>query len=87
MAFPKLIGVETLKFNTLITSDQESPLISGVRSLMGSSDICTGNFPLKRSRHRFDMYHIFIKEWKNEVCIKFGIYMLLLLVLSLNSCL
>ena len=65
--FPKLVGMETLKFNSLITSDQESPLYSGIRNLMGTNDVITKSFPLARLRHRFDMYHIFIKEWRNEV--------------------
>ena len=67
VAFPKLVGIETLKFNSLITSDQESPLYTGIRNLMGTSDVISKSFPLARSRHRFDMYHIFIKEWRNEV--------------------
>ena len=67
VAFPKLIGKETLRFNTLITSDQESPLISGIRSLIGSREQIGHSFPLGCSSHRLDMFHIFVKEWKNEV--------------------
>lgn len=34
IAFPKLVGEENLRANTLITSDQELPLMSGIRSMM-----------------------------------------------------
>ena len=57
VAFPKLVGIETLKFNSLITSDQESPLYSGIRNLMETNDVITESFPLARSRHRYYMYH------------------------------
>ena len=67
VAFPKLVGIDTLKFNSLITSDQESPLYSGIRNLMETNDVITKSFFLARSRYRFDLYHIFIKEWRNEV--------------------
>ena len=67
VAIPTLVGVETLRYNSLITSDQENPLISGIRRLMGDEGLYGTSFPLRYSSHRLDMYHIFIKEWKNEV--------------------
>ena len=62
VAFPKLVGKETLRFNSIVTSDQESPLTSGIRSMMDSREN-----PLGRSCHRLDMFHIFVKEWKDKV--------------------
>ena len=62
VAFPKLVGNEVLRYNTVVTSDQESPLTSGIRNLMEARE-----YPLGRSVHRLDMYHIFVKEWKDKV--------------------
>ena len=70
VAFPKLVGNDILRYNTLITSDQESPLISGIRSMMGPRTMVSGDkFPLRRSIHRLDMFHIFLKEWRNNVSV------------------
>ena len=47
MAFPKIVGKETLRFNTLITSDKEPPLISGIRGLIKFREKTDNFFPLE----------------------------------------
>lgn len=63
MAFPKLVGSNALRFNGMVSSDQELNLALALRKLV------TNDKPWKplNSSHRLDMYHIFIKEWRNNV--------------------
>ena len=64
VALPKLIGTECLRFNRLITSDQEANLIASIRSLIEENE---NNEACNFTMHRLDMFHIFIKEWKCKV--------------------
>ena len=57
VAFPKLCGSDNLLFNSFITTDQEDALVRSVCKLTHD----------KKCNHRLDMYHVFIKEWKNKV--------------------
>ena len=71
IAFPKLVGVETCFFNSIFTSDQEMALVLSIRKFINESNekyhenISMSSAP--NSCHRFDMFHIFTKEWKSKV--------------------
>ena len=68
VALPKLIGFDILRFTSLISSDQEDNLIRSIRSLIGTnSNKDMDQKPHMNALHRLDMYHIFVKEWKNRV--------------------
>ena len=73
VALPKLIGPEILKFTTLITSDQEENLIRSIRSLIERNKIGNALNGCINAAHRLDMYHIFIKEWKNKASLMYRI--------------
>ena len=66
VAFPRLAHSSSLRFNAVITSDQEENLMRSIKKLIyenvGKGKSC------QNAKHRLDMYHIFIKEWKNKVC-------------------
>jgi hypothetical protein len=72
VAFPKLVGREICKFNSLFTSDQEMALVLSIRKFVNDKphdDAVTSLGSLAgHSCHRFDMFHIFTKEWRNKVC-------------------
>jgi hypothetical protein len=61
IAFASLIGEETMKNIHLFTSDQEYNLVQSVKSLTIPKGL------LETAVHRYDKYHIFIKEWRNYV--------------------
>ena len=70
IAFPKLVGKHSCHFNSIFTSDQEMALVLSIRKFINETDdksddvsLCTA----PNSSHRFDMYHIFTKEWKSKV--------------------
>ena len=71
IAFPKLVGVQSCHFNSLFTSDQEMALVLSIRKFVNDSNekSCESsiNFPAPNSCHRFDMFHIFTKEWRSKV--------------------
>ena len=73
VAFPKLVGKDVCKFNSLFTSDQEMALVLSIRKFVNntvmteSSTLFQNNSPAKNSCHRFDIFHIFTKEWMSKV--------------------
>ena len=66
VAFPQLSQTNALQFNSIITSDQEENLVRSVELLIKRDD--NQGIGCSFARHRLDMYHIFIKEWKSKVC-------------------
>ena len=77
VAFPKLVGRHSCQFNSLFTTDQEMALVLSVRKFINDFDEkdygSLLNAPAENSSHRFDMFHIFTKEWRSKVsiCCKF----------------
>ena len=71
VAFPKLVGQNILPYNSIFTSDQEMALAHSIRKLINSDKIRNLEKEYSEtafnSSHRFDMFHIFIKEWRNKV--------------------
>ena len=67
VAFPQLAQTKSLKFNALITSDQEENLTKSIDKLIGSNSSNSAAVGCPFGRRRLDMFHIFIKEWKNKV--------------------
>lgn len=72
VAFPKLVGRKTCHFNSLFATDQEMALVLSVRKFINESDEkecgLLSNAPAENGSHRFDMFHIFTKEWRSKVC-------------------
>ena len=67
VAFPQLAQTKSLKFNALITSDQEENLTKSIDKLIGNNISNSTEVGCPFGRRRLDMYHISIKEWKNKV--------------------
>ena len=71
VAFPKLVGQNILPYNSIFKSDQEMALAHSIRKLINSDKIRNLEKEYSKtafnSSHRFDMFHIFIKEWRNKV--------------------
>ena len=71
IAFPKLVGVQSCQFNSIFTSDQEMALVLSIRKFINESNekLSSNHFlsPAPNSAHRYDMFHIFTKEWKSKV--------------------
>ena len=65
VAFPQLAQTNALQFNSIITSDQEENLVRSIETLMKKDD--SHAVGCSYARHRLDMYHIFIKEWRSKV--------------------
>lgn len=77
IAFPKLVGVQSCRFNSLFTSDQEMALVLSIRKFVNDRKDKLGESSIycsaPNSCHRFDMFHIFTKEWKSKVRFLFNI--------------
>ena len=68
VAFPKLAPSTSLSYTSMITSDQEDNLVRSIGKLTSGNKF--GRTYCQHAKHRLDMYHIFIKEWKNKVSTK-----------------
>ena len=62
VAFVKLVHPNVLKRNICIATDEESNMYVTLREMMLGGKI------LKNSCHRLDKYHLFTKEWRDNVC-------------------
>ena len=78
VAFPRLIGQNILPYNSIITTDQEMAMAEPIRRLVNDDlNQMQKERPTRstntaiNSCHRFDMYHIFTKEWRNSVSMYF----------------
>ena len=63
VAFVKLVHPNVLKWNRCIATDEESNMYVTLREMMLGGKI------LKKSCHRLDKFHLFTKEWLDNVCL------------------
>ena len=66
VAFPKLVTKATLSYNQCISSDGEIGIYQPLRSMMSYVPY------MNKSSHRLDKYHLFSKQWKEQVTLKLG---------------